>query len=308
MGYRVCEIALERPKKAARALMDALKIDRAKAQRLIDKGRVKLNGEKLSIKTEVEGILSALVFEANASGLKPFFVTPDFAVFEKPSGVLSHPNGFDCKSTLLDDARSIFGEEAQLCHRLDRETSGLVVVSRKKKAEAAIKDLFASRLAKKTYLAFVKGAIDKERLIDAPIVAGSSERNGKLGLPKVIGAVSFSRGKEARTAIEALEYFADLDATLIKALPIGGRTHQIRIHLAYIDRPILGDPLYGGGVETARSWLDRTLKREERIAKVGADRLMLHADSIDFFYQSRFFIKSRADFGKTELLAATSLS
>ncbi|MDR1912071.1 MAG: hypothetical protein LBQ52_07000, partial [Helicobacteraceae bacterium] len=146
------------------------------------------------------------------------------------------------------------------------------------------------------------------RLIDAPIVAGSSERNGKLGLPKVIGAISFSRGKEARTAIEALEYFADFDATLIKALPIGGRTHQIRIHLAYIDRPILGDPLYGANVETARSWLDRTLKREERIAKIGADRLMLHADSIDFFYQSRFFIKSSVDFGKAALLAATSLS
>ncbi|MDR1911835.1 MAG: hypothetical protein LBQ52_05765, partial [Helicobacteraceae bacterium] len=201
MPYRYEFIELKEPKKAARALMDALKIDRAKAQRLIDKGRVKLNGEKLSIKTEVEGVLSALVFEANASGLKPFFITPDFAVFEKPSGVLSHPNGFDCESTLLDDARSIFGEEAQLCHRLDRETSGLVVVSRKKKAEAAIKELFASRLAKKTYLAFVKGLIDKERLIDAPIVAGSSERNGKLGLPKVIGAISFSRGKEARTAI-----------------------------------------------------------------------------------------------------------
>ncbi|MDR2639632.1 MAG: RluA family pseudouridine synthase [Helicobacteraceae bacterium] len=304
MPYKLCEITLARPTKAAAALMEALHIDRAKAQRLIDKGRVKLNGERLTIKTEVTGVLSALVFDPKPSGLKPFFITPDFAVFEKPVGVLAHPNGFDCDSTLLDDSRAIFGGAAQLCHRLDRETSGLVVVSRNAQTEAAIKDQFASRLAKKTYLAFVGGRIDAQRLIDAPIAVGTRERNDRLGLPKVLGAVSFSQGRSARTLINPLEYFGDLDATLIEALPISGRTHQIRLHLRYIDRPILGDALYGAGVETARAQLDRSLSRAERIAKTGADRLMLHADSIEFFYRSRFFIKSRVEFGKATLLRA----
>ncbi|MDR0664260.1 MAG: RluA family pseudouridine synthase [Helicobacteraceae bacterium] len=304
MPYKLYEITLTRPTKAVFALTEALNIDRAKAQRLIDKGRVKLNGEKLAIKTEVEGALSALVFYAKPSGLKPFFIASSFAVFEKPSGILTHPNGFDCDSTLLDDAKAIFGAKAQLCHRLDRETSGLIVVSRDEKTEAAIKDQFASRLAKKTYLAFVRGAIKTKRLIDAPIAVGSKERNDKLGLPKVMGAISFSQGKEARTLINPLRYFADLDATLIEAFPIGGRTHQIRLHLQHIGAPILGDALYGADVETARSWLDKTLKRADRVAKTGADRLMLHADSVEFFYGSRFFIKSRVDFDKAALLRA----
>jgi 23S rRNA pseudouridine1911/1915/1917 synthase len=284
--------------------MDALHIDRAKAQRLIDRGRVRLNGERLAIKTEVEGVLSALVFEPNPSGLTPFFTTSDFAVFEKPVGVLSHPNGFDCGPTLLDDARAIFGSAAQLCHRLDRETSGLVVVSRNEKAEAIIKDQFASRLAKKTYLAFAKGRIDAKRLIDAPIAVGTKERNDRLGLPKVFGAVSFSQGKEARTLISPLRYFADFDATLIEALPVSGRTHQIRLHLHYIGCPILGDALYGADIQTARSWLDNRLESADRVAKTGANRLMLHADSIEFFCGSRFFIKSRVEFGETALLRA----
>jgi 23S rRNA pseudouridine1911/1915/1917 synthase len=295
---------LTRPTKAVFALMDALNLDCAKAQRLIDKGRVQLNGERLSVKAEITGVLSALVFDPKPSGLRPCFAAPDFAVFEKPSGVLTHPNGFDCGGALLDDAKALFGANAQICHRLDRETSGLIVVSQNKKAEAALKDQFASRLAKKTYLAFVKGAIDAKRLIDAPIALGTRKRNDGLGLPKVIGAVSFSQGKEARTLIEPLDYFAELNATLIEARPIGGRTHQIRLHLKHIGRPILGDVLYGASVETARAALDKSLTRSERIAKTGADRLMLHAASIEFFYKSRFLIKSGIAFDKEALLCA----
>jgi 23S rRNA pseudouridine1911/1915/1917 synthase len=303
VSYKIVSFETPKPVKAASALMEALNIDRAKAQRLIDKGRVKLNGEALTIKTKVEGVLSVLVFDPKPSGLKPFFTAPDFAVFEKPAGVLTHPNGFDCGSTLLDDAKAIFGAKAQPCHRLDRETSGIVIVSRNEKSEAAIKDQFASRLAKKTYFAFVGGFVGAKRLIDAPIVAGSKERNDRLGLPKVMGAIS-AQGKEARTLIVPLKYFADLDATLIEALPIGGRTHQIRLHLKHIGNPILGDALYGADVETTRVWLDGTLKRADRIAKTGADRLMLHADSIWFFYQSRFFIKSCVPFGENDLRRA----
>jgi 23S rRNA pseudouridine1911/1915/1917 synthase len=99
--------------------------------------------------------------------------------------------------------------------------------------------------------------------------------------------------------ITPLNYFADLDATLTQAAPVTGRTHQIRIHLAHIGFPILGDALYGADVETARARLDHALDRADMIAKTGADRLMLHADSLEFFYKSRFFVKSQTDFAKT---------
>ncbi|MDR2905994.1 MAG: RluA family pseudouridine synthase [Helicobacteraceae bacterium] len=308
MAYKFVEFELTSPTKAVYALMRELKIARGEAQRLIDKRRVTLNGEILREKDLIAGVIKARVWDSIGEALAPVFTAPDFAIFDKPPFMLAHPNGFDSGATLLDAARLAFGEIAQLCHRIDRETSGLVAISRNKIAEAELKDLFAARLAGKTYLAWVRGRLEFNGVIDEPIAQGTRERNAKLGLPKVIGAASRDQGKAARTFARTIAVFecAGLDggaATLVEAKPVTGRTHQIRIHLAHIGFPILGDALYGANVDAARLWLDRALDRKEKIALTGADRLMLHADSLEFCYKrSRFFIKSAPGFASFETL------
>lgn len=286
--------------------MERLAIPQAAAARLIDKGRVRLNGEVLTVKTPVTGRLQVLAFDAQGAGLTPHFIAPDFAVYEKPAGMLVHPNGFDSGATVLDDARTQFGNAAQLIHRIDRETSGLVMVSRHRKAEGELKELFAAHLVQKTYLLYARGRVEGERLIDAPIVQGTKERNARLGLPKVMGAISRDQGKPARTMIRALQYLPEFDATLVAALPVTGRTHQIRLHMAFIGHPILGDCLYGAPLAIADAWLSGAIDRADRIKESGADRILLHAQQVSFHYGCRYELISRSGFEKTATLEAAT--
>ena len=297
MAYKVQSWDIDQPIKPLFFLINQLGISHAAAARLIDKKRVRLNGELLRVKTPVRGHIEVLLFDPAPSGLKPFFITPDFAVFDKPAGMLVHPNGFDSGGTLLDDARAIFGGEAQICHRIARETSGAVIVARHKRAEAAIKGLFECHLVKKTYLALVRGRLEGRRLIDAPIVQGSRARADRLGIPKVIGEVNYECGKPARTLVTPLRFFGSRNATLVAAEPATGRTHQIRLHLAHIGCPIVGDQLYSNTAECAARFLAHEMSREEQIAAFGADRLMLHAQKLRFFYRSQFAITSKMELG-----------
>ena len=302
MAYKIHTFLLQEPVRVIYFLMEALGLTQPAAARLVDKGRVRLNGEVLTVKTPVTGRLEVLAFDAQGSGLTPQFIAPDFAVFEKPAGMLVHPNGFDSGATVLDDARNCFGNAAQLIHRIDRETSGLVMVSRHRKAEGELKELFAAHLVQKTYLLYARGRVEGERLIDAPIVQGTKERNARLGLPKVMGAISREQGKSARTMIRAVRYLPEFDATLVAALPVTGRTHQIRLHMAHIGHPILGDCLYGAPLEIADAWLSGTILRADRIAASGADRILLHADRVRFFYGCRYELASQSGFGRSAVL------
>ena len=304
MSYCKKSFVIEKPERVIYFLMRNLNISIQEASKMVDKNRVVLNGKTTSTKKPVSGKIEVIVYEPKDLDLMPIFETDSFAVFEKPSGMLVHPNGFDSKNTLIDSAKVLFGKSAQIVHRLDRSTSGLVIVAKNSKSDSELKDLFASGVVKKEYLLYAKGLVKKERLIDAPILAGNYELNHRLGLPKVMGRVS-SSGKPSRTMVYPIRYIKEHNCTLIRAVPATGRTHQIRIHLAHIGHAILGDCLYGAGVDVAHSCLDRVLKGDERVKKCGANRVMLHASALSFFYQSNYFIVSKTPFGSDEMLQAS---
>ena len=291
MGFVKRDFHLDEGVKVLNFLVTNLGIRLRDAKRMIDRGRVAINGERLYLKgykTEKESILTCLVFEANGIGIKPFFENEDFAVFDKPSGVVIHPQGLNSCQTLLDDVRNLYGNDANLVHRIDKETSGIVIASKNKYSEHILKRMFEDRLVSKSYLALVEGIIDKKIVIDKPI---ATNKNQDIKVKSIIS----EDGKESITEIEPIKTFGD--KTLVKATPITGRTHQIRVHLFSIGHRIVGDPIYGVDFDVADRYLSNNLETEERILKTGADRLALHAFKIEFSYRNRkYVLKKDIDF------------
>lgn len=188
---------------------------------------------------------------------------PSVIVFDKPSGLAVQGGGGVGRS--LDDLLVAFaksnGKKPRLVHRLDRGTSGVVVVGRTKPAAAHLSQAFASRSAKKTYLAIVEGRVPEgERgVFDQPLV--KVEEGGR---PRMIVARPDRKGAQnARTAWRILSR-VDRHA-LLELKPETGRMHQIRIHLSAAGCPILGDHLYGTGSKSE-------------------NRLMLHAQVLELIH------------------------
>ena len=135
-------------------LQQTLHLSQREAQRFVDKGRVAQNGEVVRDKKRIlRGEVSVSYFRAVDLGIVPIFETPEFAVFDKPAGLLSHPKGRFWHFSLLDAVRFHFGSEANLINRLDYETSGVILASKNKKSEAELKGLFERRAVEKSYLA-----------------------------------------------------------------------------------------------------------------------------------------------------------
>lgn len=294
MPYETVSFKLTSPTKINFFLTKNLSLPLCEVSRLIDKGRVSINKQVLEQKSAISmGDLDVIIYKPNPRGLSPIFSTADFAVFNKPSNMLVHQNGFNQEQTLMDDVRNLFGYKANLVHRIDRETSGLVMVSRHKKAESALKTMLSDRLITKHYLAFVQGRVEKEQLLDIPILSKNLQKTNKM--PRVVGVVS-KNGLKSRTMIYPLHYFEDLDISLIKARLITGRTHQIRIHLAHINHKILGDPFYGSNAQIANDYLDKKLSVKNRLNLTGAKRIMLEAFSLSFLYKSQYHIETNSNF------------
>ncbi len=292
MAYKIKKFVLQRKVKAFKFLMDNFNLSQKEAQRWIDKGRIRVGGDTIVNKSaEIEGEVEVIHFVPSTKNLKPIFETMDFALFDKPSGVLIHPANRDTVYSLTHEIKFLFGKDANITHRIDKETSGLVLAAKNKRAEVDIKRLFEEKRVEKSYLAFVKGEIKEKIKINAPI--WKNREFGEIKLKVLID----SRGKEAQTIIEPLKYDPINDITLIKALPLTGRQHQIRVHLFHIGHPIVGDPIYGVSTEIARKYLDKTLSFEERIKESGAGRLMLHAQTLSFEYNgNRYEIVSKMEF------------
>lgn len=161
-------------------------------------------------------------------------------VIDKPAGLLVHDAGnFDQEFTVLDFISEKFtGDDGRsgIVHRLDRTTSGVMVVAKNDKVATALQLQFAERSVKKEYLAICSGSVSQPKaVIDLPI-----ERNPKTPNTFRVGV----NGKPSSTTYEVIEKHNDLNKVLLK--PKSGRTHQLRVHLSYIGLPILGDELYGG--------------------------------------------------------------
>jgi 23S rRNA pseudouridine1911/1915/1917 synthase len=161
---------------------------------------------------------------------------PAFYALDKPAGIAMHPTAKFHWSTVTAVLRETFPAEAlQITHRLDLETSGVLLIARSYEAAVALKHAFAKRRMRKRYLAIVHGALEGEGLIDRPL---GLTRGGLVRVKMEVR----EDGLPSRTRYQALSRHGDL--TLVACWPETGRQHQIRAHLASIGHPIVGDKLY----------------------------------------------------------------
>ena len=281
--------------KAFLFLINELGYTQKEAQRFISKGRILINGEKM-MKTagEVEGEFEFIFFEPITKGLKPTYIEEEFVVFDKPSGVLIHPQTKRTPYSLIDELKYQFGRDANIAHRIDQEISGLVLCARNKVSERDIKMMFQERDMKKKYLALVHGEFKEECCVEAPILRSQAES----AIVRMVVYIDES-GKASKTYFKPLKYYPELDMTFVECSPHTGRQHQIRVHLFHVKHPIVGDPIYGQSEEEMVKFLDKVLSPEDRIRNSGATRLLLHANELEFeLYNKKYMIKSDIDFEK----------
>lgn len=265
-------------KKIQLFLLNEVGLTMSVSQKLLAKGRVfDEQGNRLQNGQTLKGeFIEVAMFEGITRGLKPILNAKDFAIFDKPSGIMVHPTSKDTQYSLLDEIRYHFGNGANLAHRIDMETSGLVLVTKNKISDIYLKTMFEDKKYKKTYQALVHGKIEKEVTIDNPIL----KDGGKIGVKMKIGI----DGKESKTIIKPIKYIKEKNQTLVEASPLTGRQHQIRIHLHSIGHTIVGDPIYGVDEEIADRYLCKNLSKEDRLKYIGHHRLMLHALNLEFEY------------------------
>ncbi len=266
-------------KKLSLFLLQNLKIDHKLAQRIASKGRIfdeEMNPIAPNDTIPTDYIYMA-VFEGISRGLKPLIEFKDFAIFDKPTHLMVHPISKSTPYSLLDEIRFHFGEDANLIHRIDAETSGLIIVGKNKKSEIELKEMFQDKKYHKSYLAIVEGQIKEELRIDKGL--------DREGLAIGVRMKICDEGKESVTVIKPISYNKEKDLTLIEALPLTGRQHQIRVHLYSEGHRILGDPIYGIDDVNAENYLNKTLHEEDRFHVTKSHRLWLHANYLEFTYK-----------------------
>lgn len=229
-------------------------VSRSKWQDLIKSGNITVDGSKTKSSYRVsagEKIEIDIPEGFNSKRLVPQDIPLD-VVYEdsyliginKPSSLVVHPGPGHEKGTLANGLIYRYEklpdlpdpERPGIVHRLDKGTSGIIAVARTDEIYLELKDQFKNREVEKEYLAIVNGHFDeKEGLIDAPV--GRSARD-KTKMKVKMG------GKESRTQFSVIEEFEN--STLLRIKPVTGRTHQIRVHMDYINHRILGDSYYGG--------------------------------------------------------------
>ncbi|WQZ31692.1 RluA family pseudouridine synthase [Helicobacter pylori] len=271
------EFEILKPIKALFFVRDVLKCSLKEAQRHLDKQRLKQNQQVVRKSQMIQGVVSLIHFKPNEKTQALVFETKDFGVFDKPPQVYTHPKGYFYHESLLDCIQSHFGKNAHPAHRLDYETSGLVLAGKTLQSAKDLKALFMQKKVKKTYLVLAHGLVDKNIVIDKPILTPQNIQKD-LRIKSKISPL----GKPSTTLVEPLSYNPFLDISLLKITPLTGRTHQIRLHLSSVNHRIVGEGLYGVIDENAREYLQ--LKRENH-----APLLMLHASSLEFEFKGAIY-------------------
>lgn len=239
----------------------------------IEAGRVRVDGAPLPGKTRLRGgerlevsvpppPPSTLAPEARALDVR--FEDDDLLVLAKPSGLTVHPGSGQRDGTLanalvhhLRNLPTLSGSDRPgIVHRLDKDTSGVMLVAKTERAHRGLAKAFAAREVEKTYLAVVHGTVKGERgVVDAPLGRSSAGRTRMALRPD---------GREAQTGWEVAERLPH--HTLLRCFPRTGRTHQIRVHLRSLGHPIVGDALYGYRSSPGERVVGRLLLHAERIA------------------------------------------
>jgi 23S rRNA pseudouridine1911/1915/1917 synthase len=197
-------------------------------------------------------------------------------VVDKPAGLAVHASARYYFNTLTRVLLETYpDEDSQICHRLDRETSGCLVVARSKSSAVALKETFARKTARKTYCAIVHGdpPWDEPTTIDLPL--GLVDADATINIRMIVR----DDAPPAQTVVRVLSRQRPGFA-LVECRPITGRQHQIRAHLAAVGYPIVGDKLYTHGDEAFRRFCDRGLD-DEMLAEFLLPRHALHAARIE---------------------------
>lgn len=230
-------------------------LSRTRLQKLIRQGLVVVNGVtvikpgfRLGGGEAVEVLIPATTsseLRAERIPLDIIFENEDLMLVNKPAGMVVHPSAGHETGTLINaalahapDMAGIGGEfRPGLVHRLDKDTSGLIVLAKNDATLQVLQQQFKERQVNKVYIALVDGhPPTPEGRVDAPIGRDSRHRQR-------MAVVHPGKGREAVTVYQTLKTFPE--HTLLEVHPITGRTHQIRIHLAFIGCPIMGDKVYG---------------------------------------------------------------
>ena len=241
---------------------------RSAARELIKKGLVKVDGKigKPSTKVAIGQQITAIIPEYQKTSLQPqeielsvIYEDESLVVIDKPAGLSVHPGPGHPDGTLINAVMALcpditgVGEDNRpgIVHRLDMDTSGVIVVAKNDRSHRSLSDQFKNRTVTKKYVALVEGNMYKKKaIIDGPI--GRDPHNRKK-------MAIIENGRDAKTEYAVDERFAQFDWLSVK--PKTGRTHQIRVHLCSLGHPVAGDILYGNRV-------------------AGLDRQFLHAESL----------------------------
>lgn len=260
-------------------------LSRTKAQKLLNEGKITVNGR--SVKNSYK-IVKDVMVSVNLPSTKEVKVLPEdiplniiyeddwLIVINKPAGMLVHPTHREKSGTLVNALKAhceladLGGDERPgIVHRLDQDTSGVIVVAKNGLAYEFLTEQFAKRKVHKKYLALVCGVPSIEvGKVNAPI-----GRDKKDYTMRTISG----QGKDAITIYKVVEKYNRF--ALLEIQPKTGRTHQIRLHMSYIGHPIAGDPDYGGG---RRRLLKEATSREVRAAFMKLTRQALHAQTLGF--------------------------
>jgi 23S rRNA pseudouridine1911/1915/1917 synthase len=272
-NHRMLIPAGSRPGRADRWAADLSGLSRSYVQRLMSEGRLTAAGQPLKANQIIEaGTVLELVVPPPAPAapiaqpeipVDVVYQDEDLLIVDKPAGLVVHPAPGHGSGTLVNALLGM-GEELApggiggiqrpgIVHRLDRDTSGLLMVARSDAAQASLQAQLKARRIRKTYLALVQGTVAAAQgRIEAPIGRDPARRTRMAVTPG---------GRDSTTGYRVRERFAGW--TLLELDLVTGRTHQIRVHLEAIGHPVAGDPMYGTG--TSRRGPD------------GLERLFLHA-------------------------------
>lgn len=289
MPYIKKEFKTIKGKKIEEFLTQDIPIDSKLLLTLLEKGKItdENNSRLQKNQTIKSNFIYIIIFEAQTKGLKPIFDSFHFAIFDKPSGIMVHPSSHQLNIyTLLDEIKYLFGDKGSLVHRIDAETSGLVLVAKNAFSDMILKNMFEEKLYTKKYKALVENEIKEELIINSPIT-------NDTGLIKLKMKTDL-KGKESTTIIKPISYDKEKNQTLVSAIPLTGRQHQIRVHLNFIRHKIVGDPLYGVDESFADDFLKNKISQEKREEITKAKRLMLQADYLEFkFLDTKYMISSK---------------
>jgi 23S rRNA pseudouridine1911/1915/1917 synthase len=281
-------------------------VSRSRVQMLMDQGDVLVNGEREKASLKLRGGEQiAVTGEPHPTPLKAtaedipldvVFEDADLAVVNKPAGMMVHAGSGqneDARSrgTLVNALLYRFKKLSStggdlrpgIVHRLDKDTSGLIVVAKNDRTHAALGEMFAGRQMKKTYIALVQGTVERARGTINAGVGRDPVRRTRMTTQPI---------ENARTAVSHYEVVRRINSrfgkfTLVRVRIETGRTHQIRVHMASIGHPVVGDTLYGGAgqltdqvaSQAAQSKAARRRAEPERL-KLG--RNFLHAARLEF--------------------------